>query len=299
MMSPVRYATKTRHLDRELAGTTVHYREAGVPDSTAVLLLHGFPASSHSFREVLPVLAEHVYAIAPDLPGFGFSDAPPVEEYEYTYERLSYVIEALLDDLGVQRYVLYVTDYSTPVGYLLAMRHPERVLGIVVQNGNTHDAGLGDAWDTVRRFWADPSAENRAALPEWLDFDGTRDTYLGGLPSRVLSLHPRESWHQDWSRLSLPGRIDIYFQLFCDYQSHVARFAEISSYHQENQPPCLVIWGRHDPFFDIAEVLAYHEELAMLDVHLFDAGHMMVETHGAEVAELVATFVGDVLERAG
>lgn len=291
----MKYAAKTRHLDRELEGMRVHYREAGVPASTAVVLLHGSPASSHSFREVIPVLGEHAYVVAPDLPGFGFSDAPK----EHTFERLSYVIEALVADLGVERYVLYVTDFSTPVGYLMAMRHPERVLGLVVQNGNAHEAGLGEVWDTTRRFWADPTEENRAAMPEWLDFSGTRNTYLGGVPEEVRVLHPRESWHFDWERLSRPGYVDLHFELFCDYRNHVARFDEIAAYHKKNQPPCLVLWGRHDPFFDLAEVLAYHEEMDRLDVHIYEAGHFLLETHAAEVAELLVPFVGEVLERAG
>lgn len=290
---------KTRHLYRHVDGLRVHYRESGTPSSTAVLLLHGFPTSSYSFRDVLPVLGEHVYAIAADLPGFGFSDAPPLEDFEYTFEHLSRVIESLLDDLGVQRYVLYVTDFSTPVGYLMAMRHPERVLGLVLQNGNTHEAGLHEAWDPPRRFWADPTPENRAALPDWLNFDGTRDQYIGGLPEELQDLHPRESWHLDWERISRPGNVDAQFQLFYDYRNHVARFADIAAYHRRHQPPCLVLWGRHDPFFDIAEVLAYHRDMATLDVHLYDGGHQLLETHAAEVAGLLVTFVGDVLDRAG
>jgi pimeloyl-ACP methyl ester carboxylesterase len=290
---------KTRHLDRRVDGLRVHYRESGVPSSTALLLLHGFPTSSYSFRGVLPTLGEHVYTIAPDLPGFGFSDAPPLDEYDYSFDRLSQVIEGLVDDLGVQRYVLYVTDYSTPVGYLMAMRHPERVLGLVLQNGNTHDAGLHEAWDAPRRFWADPTPENRAALPDWLNFDGTRDQYIGGLPQELQDLHPRESWHLDWERISRPGNVDVQFQLFYDYRNHVARFADIAAYHRKHQPPCLVLWGRHDPFFDIAEVLEYHRDMATLDAHLYDGGHQLLETHAAEVAPLLVTFVGDVLNRAG
>jgi pimeloyl-ACP methyl ester carboxylesterase len=291
-------AAKTRHLYREVDGLRVHYREAGVPSSTAILLLHGFPTSSYSFRDVLPVLGEHVYAVAPDIPGFGLSDAPPLDEYEYTFERLSHVIESLVDTLGVERYVLYVTDFGTPVGYLMAMRHPERVLGLVVQNGNTHEAGLNEGWDTARRFWAEPSQENKEALPDWLNYDGTRDQYLSGLRQELRDLHPHESWHLDWERLSRPGNLDVQFQLFYDYRNHVARFADIAAYHKEHQPPCLVIWGRHDTFFDIAEVLAYHQEMTTLDAHLYDAGHLMVETHAAEVAELLVTFIGDVLDHA-
>jgi pimeloyl-ACP methyl ester carboxylesterase len=294
----MKHAAKTRHRDREIDGLRVHYRESGEPSSTAVLLLHGFPSSSYSFREVLPVLGAHVYAVAPDLPGFGFSDAPTLEEYEYTFEHLSYVVEALLEDLGIARYVLYVTDFGTPVGYFMATRHPERVLGLVVQNGNVHEAGLNAAWDAPRRFWADPSEENRAALPVWLTSEGTRDQYLAGLPAEVRELHPRESWHLDWERLSRPGNTAAQFQLFCDYRHHVARFSEIAAYHREHQPACLVLWGRHDTFYDIAEVLAYHQVMTTFEAHVYDAGHFLLETHGHEVAELLATFAEDALDRA-
>lgn len=295
----MRYAAKTRHLFRDVGGLRVHYRETGVPSSTAVLLLHGFPASSHSFRAVLPPLGERFYAIAPDMPGFGFSDAPPPDEYEYTYERLSQAIEALVDDLGVRRYILYVTDYSTPVGYLMALRHPERILGLVVQNGNTHEAGMGETWDTARRYWAEPTEENRAALPDWLTFEGTRDQYLSGLSPELQALQPHETWHLDWERLTRPGNIEAHFQLFVDYQHHVARFPEIAAFHREHQPPCLVLWGRHDIYFDIAEVLAYHEDLETLEAHIYDGGHLFLETHAAEVAEQLVAFTGNVLDAAG
>ncbi|UCM90772.1 alpha/beta fold hydrolase [Streptomyces marincola] len=293
----MKHSARTRHRDRRVEGLRVHYREAGTPSSTAVVLLHGAPSSSYSFREVLPVLGEHAYAVAPDLPGFGFSDDPP-EEYACVYQGLSHVIEALLDDLGVRRYVLFVTDYSTPVGYSMATRHPERVLGLVVQNGNAHDAGLGRAWDSARRFWADPTEENRAALPEWLTFEGTRDTYLGGLPEEVAELHAPESWHLDWEHLARPGRTEVYFRFFQDYRNHVARFGEIADYHATWQPPCMVLWGRHDPAFDIAEVLAYHRALTTLQAHIFDGGHFLLETHAAEVADLLVAFARDARERA-
>ncbi|MFD5822783.1 alpha/beta fold hydrolase [Nesterenkonia xinjiangensis] len=290
-------SAKTRHRYLEVEGLQLRYREAGVPSSTAVILLHGAPSSSHSFREVLPILGHHAYVVAPDIPGFGFSDAPGVDEYEYTYENLSHVIDALIEELGVHRYVLYVTDYSTPVGYFMATRHPERVLGLVVQNGNAHEAGLNEGWDSARRFWVEPTAENRAALPEWLTFEGTRDTYLAGLPEHLAELHPRESWHLDWERLCRPGNTEVYFQFFYDYRKHVARFPEIAEYHAAFQPPCLVLWGRHDTAFDIAEVFAYHQALAHVEAHIYDAGHFLLETHATEVADLLVTFVHDILER--
>ncbi|MDN5725397.1 MAG: alpha/beta hydrolase [Propionibacteriales bacterium] len=294
----MKHMAKTRHRDREVAGLRVRYREAGVPSSTAVVLLHGAPSSSYSFREVLPVLGEHAYVVAPDIPGFGFSASPSVDEYEYTYEGLSLVIEAMLEDLGIERHIVFVTDYSTPVGYFLATRHPERVLGLVVQNGNAHEAGLGEGWDSARRYWAEPTDENRAALPDWLTFEGTKDTYLGGLPEAVAELHPAESWHLDWEHLSSPGNIEVYFQFFYDYRMHVARFGEIAAYHATYQPPCMVLWGRHDPAFDIREVLAYHREMETFQAHVFDGGHFLLETHAAEVADLLVAFTDDVFDHA-
>jgi pimeloyl-ACP methyl ester carboxylesterase len=292
----VRHSAKTRHRDRVVDGIRMHYRESGIPAPSAVVLLHGFPSSSHSFREVLPVLGEHGYVVAPDLPGFGFTDAPPMEEFEYTFEHLSELVDALITQLGIERFVLYVTDFGTPVGYHLATRNPERVLGLIVQNGNAHEAGLDEAWDTARRFWDDPTAQNRAALPDWLTFDGTRDQYLGGVPAALQQLFPPEAWHLDWERMSRPGNVEAQFHLFYDYRNHVARFPAISDYHRAHQPPCLVLWGRHDRFFNIAEILAYHREMAVLDLHVFDSGHFLTETHGAEVAALVAAFVTDVRE---
>lgn len=293
----MQHAARTRHRDKKVKGLRVRYREAGAPASSAVVLLHGAPSSSYSFRDVLPVLGEHAYVVAPDIPGFGFSDALPLEKDECVYEHSSRVIDALLDDLGVARYVLFVTDYSTPVGYFMATRHPERVLGLVVQNGNAHEAGLGAEWDSARRFWADPTEENRAALPEWLTFEGTRDTYLGGLPEKVAELHPPESWHLDWEHLSRPGNTEVYFRFFYDYRNHVARFGEIAEYHAEHQPPCMVLWGRHDPTFDIAEVLAYHRASTSLEAHIYDAGHFLLETHAAEVTDLLLTFTRDAFDR--
>jgi pimeloyl-ACP methyl ester carboxylesterase len=290
----VRHSAKTRHRERLVRGIRMHYRESGVPATDAVLLLHGFPSSSYSFREILPVLGEHHYVLAPDLPGFGFTDSPPAAEFEYTFAHLSELVDALRTELGIERFVLYVTDFGTPVGYHLATRHPERVRGLIVQNGNAHEAGLGEAWAGARRFWADPTAENRAALGDWLTFEGTRDQYLGGVPPAVQQLFPPESWHLDWERMSRPGNLEAQFRLFSDYSTHVARFDAIADFHRIHQPPCLVLWGRHDRFFDIAEILAYHRALRSVELHVFDSGHFLTETHAAEVSALVAAFLTDV-----
>ncbi|GIG90415.1 alpha/beta fold hydrolase [Plantactinospora endophytica] len=284
---------KVRHRQVDVDGLEVFYREAGHPDQPTVLLLHGFPSSSHTFREVMPTLADVGYVIAPDLPGFGMSSSPTVDKYEYTFENLSWTVENLLDRLGIERFFVYLHDFGAPVGYHLATRAPDRVRGLIVQSGNAHEDGLGEQWSSAKAYWADPTEDSRAELPDWLNFAGTRDQYLAGLPERLRVLQPPESWHLDWARMSRPGNIDAQFALFTDYANHVARFGKIAEYHRAHQPPALVLWGRRDPYFDVDEVLAYHRALERMDAHIYDGGHFLLETHGAECAELMRAFVLD------
>ncbi|MCG5468358.1 alpha/beta hydrolase [Micromonospora sp. LAH09] len=284
---------KVRHRQADINGLEVFFREAGRIGQPTVLLLHGFPSSSHTFREVMPTLADVAHVIAPDLPGFGMSSSPSIDEYDYTFENLSWAIEHLLDQLGVERFFVYLHDFGAPVGYHLATRAPNRIRGLIVQSGNAHEEGLGEQWDDAKAYWADPTERQRAKLPDWLTFSGTRDQYLAGLPEGVRTLQPPESWHLDWERMQRPGNIDAQFALFNDYANHVARFDELADYHGAHQPPALVLWGRHDAFFDVKEVLAYHRALDRMDAHLYDGGHFLLETHAAECAELMRTFVLD------
>lgn len=289
----MRTIQKVRHRQAGVNGLEIFFREAGRPDRPAVLLLHGFPSSSHTFRELMPTLADVAYVIAPDLPGFGMSSSPTVDEYDYTFENFSWVVEELLDQLGVESFFVYLHDFGAPVGYHLATRYPDRIRGLIVQSGNAHAEGLGEQWDSARAYWADPSDDTRAALPQWLNFAGTRDQYLAGLPEHLRTLHPPESWHLDWERMRRPGNVDAQFALFGDYAGHVARFDEIAGYHRAHQPPALVLWGRHDAYFDVGEVLAYHRVLERMDAHIYDGGHFLLETHAAECAELMRAFVRD------
>ncbi|MFI6870336.1 alpha/beta fold hydrolase [Nocardia sp. NPDC050406] len=285
---------KPRHRTLAVDGLDLFYREAGAADKPCVLLLHGFPSSSHTFREVLSPLAEVSRVIAPDLPGFGFSDAPCVDEYDYTFANLADTMEAFLARLGVEEFFVYLHDFGAPVGYHLATRRPDRILGLIVQNGNAHPEGMGSQWDSAREFWADPTEEKRAALPEWLNFEGTREQYLGGLPERMRDRHPPESWHLDWARMSRPGNIEAQFQLFRDYANHVARFPELADYHRTRQPPALLLWGRHDPFFDLDEIMAYARALDRLEMHVYDGGHLLLETHAPECAAVMRSFIAEI-----
>lgn len=284
---------KVRHRQADVDDLEVFFREAGDPSQPTVLLLHGFPTSSHSFREVMPALAEVAHVVAPDLPGFGQSSSPTVDEYDYTYENLSWAIEGLLGQLGVERFFVYLHDFGAPVGYHLATRAPERIRGLIVQNGNAHEDGLGEPWDAAKTYWADPTEENLAQMPEWLTFAGTRDQYVAGLPERLSVLVPPESWHYDWERLTRPGNLDAQLTLFRDYANHVARFDELAKYHQVHQPPALVLWGRRDPYFAIDEVLAYHRDLERMDAHVYDGGHLLLETHSPECTDVMRAFVLD------
>jgi pimeloyl-ACP methyl ester carboxylesterase len=286
--------TKIVHDTVEVDGQRIFYRRSGRKNCPAVLLLHGFPSSSFSFRALMPLLSDAADLIAPDLPGFGFTEV--ASDYDYTFENMSHTIDRFLETLGVTRYFVYLHDFGAAVGYLLAMRRPECIRGLLVQNGNVHEEGLGPAWDAAKAYWAMPSQENRKRLGNWLNFEGTRDQYIGGIPERIKPLFAPESWHLDWERMSRPGNIDLQFRLFEDYQNHVARFARIANYHKSHQPPCLVMWGRHDVFFQVDEVLAYARELDDVQIHVFDGAHFLLETHAEECATLMREFIQRVTE---
>lgn len=280
---------KARHRTVEVDGVNLFYREAGRRDAPGILLLHGQPSSSYSFRDVISPLAKVARVVAPDLPGFGFTEAP--EDYAYTFEAMARTIDALTREIGLERFFLYVHDFGAPVAYYLALARPDRVLGLIIQNGNAHEEGLGPDWVPNKAYWADPTPENRAKLPEWLDFEGVRHTYVGDIPDRLEPLFAPEGWHLDWERMRRPGLVEIQFRIFADYGRYVARFPEISAYHRDHQPPALMLWGRHDPYFEIEEVLAYARELGRLEMHIYDAAHLLLETHPRECAALMCEFI--------
>lgn len=288
---------RTRHHTIDLDGVKLFYREAGRRDAPGVLLLHGQPCSSYGFRNVIGPLAEVARVVAPDLPGFGFTETP--EDYPYTFDAMAQTIDALTREIGLERFFLYVHDFGAPVAYYLAMARPDRVLGLIVQNGNAHEEGLGPDWVPNKAYWADPTPENRARLPEWLNFDGVHHTYVGDIPDRLKPLFAPEGWHLDWERMSQPGRVEIQFRIFEDYGRYVARFPEITAYHREHQPPALMLWGRHDPYFEIEEVLAYARELDRLDMHIYDGAHLLLETHHRECAALMCEFIRNEQDEAG
>ena len=271
-------------------GVRVFYREAGDANAPVVLLLHGFPASSFMFRELIPRLAHEYRVIAPDLPGFGFTEVPEDREYIYSFDRLAATLNAFTQALKLRRYALYVFDYGAPTGLRLAMAHPDRVTAIISQNGNAYEEGLADAWAPIRKYWAEPSPENREVLRQnILNFEGTRWQYTHGVaqPASV----PPESYTLDAALLERAGNKDIQLDLFRDYASNVKLYPAFQDYFRKAQPPFLAIWGKNDPFFLPAGAEAFRRDLPAARVEFLDTGHFALETHVVEVAAFMTEFL--------
>jgi len=269
----------------------VFYREAGPVDAPVVLLLHGFPTSSFQYRELIPRLADRYRVIAPDLPGFGFTEIPAARGYKYSFDALAKTIEAFTEALKLKRYALYVFDYGAPTGFRLAMAHPERVTAIVSQNGNAYEDGLGDSWAPIRRYWSEPNAANREEVRKAaLSPEGIRYQYLEGVP------HPEriapEGYTLDEALISRPGNTDIQLDLFLDYANNVKLYPAFHEYFRKSKPPLLAIWGKHDPFFIPPGAEAYKRDIPEAEVQFLDTGHFALETHVDEVAQAMRQFLG-------
>jgi len=274
----------------EADGVRVFYRAAGDSDAPVVLLLHGFPTSSFMFRELIPRLADHYRVIAPDLPGFGFTEVPAERRYVYSFDGLARTIEAFTEALKIDRYAIYVFDYGAPIGLRLAMAHPERVTAIISQNGNAYEEGLGDAWGPIRKYWAAPTAENREVLRQnILTLEGTRWQYTHGVndPESV----PPESYTLDSALLERGANKEIQLDLFLDYSSNVALYPKFQEYFRKSKPPLLAIWGKNDPFFIPAGAEAFRKDLPNAKVQFLDTGHFAIETHVVEIAAATKDFL--------
>ena len=271
-------------------GVNVFYRAAGDTSAPVVLLLHGFPASSFMYRELIPRLADHYRVIAPDLPGFGFTEVPAERKYVYSFDALAKTIDAFTEALKINRYAIYVFDYGAPTGFRLATAHPERITGIVSQNGNAYEEGLGDAWGPIRKYWAEPTAENRETIrTAILNFEGTKWQYTHGVanPDSV----PPESYTLDAALLERPGNKDIQLDLFLDYASNVKLYPKFQEYFRKSKPPLLAIWGKNDPFFIPPGAEAFRKDIPNAQVQFLDTGHFALETHVIEIASAMKEFL--------
>src|SRR5215831_14447628 len=274
-------------------GLNVFYREAGTPGAPAVLLLHGFPTSSHMFRGLIPHLAGQYHVVAPDLPGFGFSDAPPREQFRYSFENLAQTIGAFTEAVGLHRFAMYIFDYGAPVGLRLALAHPERITAIISQNGNAYEEGLSQGWNPIQKYWKNPTPANRAALRDFLNPDATRSQYLHGVADETL-VAP-EAYELDSALLARAGNDEVQLDLFLDYASNVALYPKFQAYFRTHRPPLLAVWGKNDPFFLPQGAEAFRRDNPDAEVHLVDTGHFALETHASEIARAILTFLRERL----
>lgn len=280
----------TRYRSVVVDGLRIFYREAGDPNAPALLLLHGFPTSSHMFRGLLPLLADRFHLVAPDLPGFGFSDAPERARFDYTFDHLAKVVDRFTESLGLRRYAIYIFDYGAPVGLRLALARPERITAIVSQNGNAYEEGLSSGWNPIQKYWKEPTEANRAALRDFLTPSATKWQYVHGV--RDESLVAPESYALDSALLARPGNDEVQLDLFLDYASNVALYPAFQDYFRTHQPPLLAVWGERDPFFLPAGAEAFKRDNRNVEVRLFDTGHFALETHASEIAAVIRDFLG-------
>lgn len=285
MQAPV-----VRYHTVKLDGLDIFYREAGPSNAPTVLLLHGFPTSSYMFRNLIPILATRYHVIAPDYPGYGQSSAPDHTQFKYTFDNLANVVDKLTHHLGVERFTLYVQDYGAPIGYRLAAARPERIEGIVVQNGNAYLEGLPDSfWGPIKAYWADPSPENRAHLVGILNTDGYRSQYLTGVQDP--SVISPDTWTLDAANLARPGNQEIQLDLLLDYGSNPPLYPAWQQYFREHQPPMLIVWGKNDPIFPPVGAEPYKRDLRNLEFHLLDTGHFALEDHSEVIGEHMLRFL--------
>lgn len=286
-------AFATRFRTATVEGWEVFYREAGDPKNPTVILLHGFPSSSHMFRTLMAELSDEYHLIAPDYIGFGNSAAPSVDQFAYSFDQLTRILEGLLDQLGLQRFALYIQDYGAPIGLRIASRTPERVSALISQSGNAYVEGFTPFWDILFAHAKDRAA-NQAGVRELLQPKATRWQYTHGVPADRLDRIAPETWRLDQAGLDRPGNDAIQLQLFWDYQFNLDAYPAFQQYFHTHQPPTLVAWGRNDEIFGPAGAEAYRRDLPNAEVHLLDAGHFALETHGDEIAALIRNFLRTV-----
>ncbi len=289
MMGSDREIPLVTHHRIEVDGVRVFYRAAGPADAPVVLLLHGFPTSSFQYRELMPRLATRFRVIAPDLPGFGFTEVPPEREYRYTFDSLAKTVLAFVTKLDVKRFAMYVFDYGAPTGFRLALLDPSRVTAILSQNGNAYEEGLGDAWQPIQRYWREPTLEHRNAIRAGLTLEGIRHEYAVGIPDP--SLIKPEGYTLDAALMARPGNVDIQLDLFLDYANNVKLYPKFQEYFRAAQPPLLAVWGEFDPYFLPAGARAFQKDIPSATVQLLPAGHFALETHLEEISTAVSTFL--------
>jgi pimeloyl-ACP methyl ester carboxylesterase len=281
--------TTVHHRAVDVDGLKIFYREAGPAGAPTLLLLHGFPSASHMFRDLIPLLADRFHLVAPDLPGFGQSEQPPRGSFVYSFDNLAKVVDRFTEIAGLKRYAMYVFDYGAPVGFRLAVRHPERIAAIVTQNGNAYLEGVSGAFNPIQAYWKEPTQANRDALRAFLAPETTLFQYTQGVSDP--SLVSPDGRSLDDFYLARPGNAEIQLDLFLDYQSNVAAYGDFQAYFRRYQPPLLAVWGKNDPFFIPAGAEAFARDIPKAEIRFFDTGHFALETHAMEIAQTMRDFL--------
>ncbi len=279
-----------KHKTIKIDDVQIFYREAGAKDAPTLLLLHGFPTSSHMFRTLIPALADKYHVVAPDYPGFGYSSAPSVKEFDYTFDNLANTIDKFTEVVGLKKYSMYVMDYGAPVGYRLAVKHPERIQSLIVQNGNAYEEGIdNDFWKPIKAYWKDRSKEQGDSLRSFLSLDATKWQYTHGVRN-VETISP-DTWSHVQPLLDRAGNQDIQLTLFYSYGSNPHLYPQWQEYFRKYQPPTLIVWGKNDAIFPAAGAEPYKRDLKNLEFHLLDTGHFALEEDGAKIATLIRDFL--------
>ena len=280
-----------RYDSKKIDGINIFYREAGSKENPTVLLLHGFPTSSHMYRDLIPQLANDYYVIAPDYPGFGNSDMPDRRKFDYTFDNFAHHIDGLLQELQVQDFSMYVFDYGAPVGFRLYQKNPERVSAIIAQNGNAYDEGIADFWNPIKTYWENSTSEDREAIRWLTSLKATKWQYENGTPENRKHLISPDAWQHTQSMLDREGNADIQLDIFYDYQTNLPLYPKWQKIMREQQTPTLVVWGKNDEIFVAPGGEAYKRDLPNAEVHMLDAGHFALETHTKEIGNLMKDFL--------
>lgn len=273
----------------EVDGVEIFYREAGSPEKPTILLLHGYPTSSHMFRNLIPNLAKSYHVLAPDYPGFGRSEQPPMSEFTYSFDNYALIIEGFLEELAIERYSIYLMDYGAPVGFRIAAKYPERIDSLIVQNGNAYHEGLADFWEPIKKYWNEYTEENGNALAGFHALDGLKWQYTHGVGD-TSTISP-DNWQLDLQHLSRPENAEIQLALFYDYRTNVPLYPAWQQYFRDHQPPMLIVWGKNDYIFPPSGAHPYTRDLETVDFNLIDTGHFALEEKGEQIANLILNFL--------
>jgi len=285
----------THHRTEKIDGVNIFYREAGSKDNPCVVLLHGFPTSSHMFRNLIPALADSYHVVAPDYPGYGQSDMPDRQSFTYSFDRYAELVGKLLEKLGVKRYAMYVMDYGAPVGWRLALKHPEQVTALIVQNGNAYDEGLKEFWDPIKKYWADKTDENAKPLLKLFTLETTKFQYTDGVDD-LTRISP-DNWVHDQALLDRPGNADIQLDMMYDYRTNLLLYPKVQEYFRKHQPPTLIVWGERDFIFPADGAHPYKRDLQELEFHLIPTGHFALEDKSDVMVPLIRDFLGRRLKK--